>query len=390
LERIARSAAKYAPNQAVDLEKGARATQVPAIPEIGVMEAEPRHIIGYKRATELEEKKVEWIVPNQIPRGMMIGLAGEQGVGKSAFITHLAARASVGEPLLPESKGCDPMGVMIFSSEDSWDRVWLPRFLAAGGDPQNLFFHESVRGSANKDPRPLEFPDDAEWLEREIHAANVGLVVFDPILEFLSDKVNTISSKSVRSALRPVSAIADRTRCTFVNIHHLNKDQKQSAAFRIADSHQFIAIYRAGYLVGKDPDDPLIRVAQPIKTNHAPEGAVPAWQFQLRNDEQRQVPVVSDLQIYTRGNADWMINEEVRKKQTSKASEAERFIRGIPEGTTMAEIENLRADTSITQKTLENALHELKETGLVETRPIGEGAKRALIHLVPQNGEKAE
>jgi hypothetical protein len=279
---------------------------------------------------------------------------------------------------------------MIFSSEDSWDRVWLPRFLAAGGNPQKLFFHEGVAVVNSGERRPLELPADAEWLEREILAADVGLVVFDPILEFLAESVREISSKSVRRALGPLVSIADRTRCTVVNVHHLNKDRKQSAAYRIADSHQFIAIYRAGYLVAKDPHDPLIRVAQPIKTSHAPEGDVPAWQFQLRNDEQRKVPVVSDLRIYSRGDADYMLNEDVRKAEDSKAAEAEKFILGIEDGMEMAEIDSLRTGTPITKKTFENTLRRLKDAKVVETRSTGEGAKRALFRVTPGNSEKAE
>jgi DNA-binding transcriptional ArsR family regulator len=216
------------------------------------------------------------------------------------------------------------------------------------------------------------------------------LVVFDPILEFLAERVKEISSKSVRHALRPLISIADRTRCTFINVHHLNKDQKQSAAYRIADSHQFIAIYRAGFLVAKDPHDPLVRVAQPIKTSHAPEGAVPAWQFQLRNDEKRRVPVVNNLRVYSRGNADRMLNEEVRKKEATKTSEAEKFIRDIKNGATMAEIESLRASTSITKKTFDYALRRLKDAKAVETRPTGEGAQRALFRVPPGNSEKAK
>jgi hypothetical protein len=135
----------------------------------------------------------------------------------------------------------------------------------------------------------------------------------------------------------------------------------------------------------------LIRVAQPIKTSHAPEGDVPAWQFRLRNDEQRKVPVVSDLQIYTRGNADWMLNEEVQKKEATETSKAKNFFLGIEDGTTMAEIEDLRTSkTKITKKTSESALRLLKEAKVVETRPTGEGAKRALFRVHPGNGEKAE
>jgi exosome complex RNA-binding protein Csl4 len=99
---------------------------------------------------------------------------------------------------------------------------------------------------------------------------------------------------------------------------------------------------------------------------------------------------VSDLSVYTRGNADWMLNEEVRKKEATKTSEAEKFIRGIEDGTTMAEVENLRASTSITKKTLENALHLLKDAKVVETRPTGVGAKRALFRVTPGNSEKAK
>ena len=117
---------------------------------------------------------------------------------------------------------------------------------------------------------------------------------------------------------------------------------------------------------------------------------MPAWQFQLRNDEQRQVPVVSDLSVYTRGNADWMINEDARKKEATKTSEAEKFIRGIEDGTTMAEIECLRANTSITKKTFDYALRRLKDARVVETRPTGEGAQRALFRVSPGNSEKAK
>ncbi len=66
----------------------------------------------------------------------------------------------------------EPKRVLVVTSEDSVELDFLPRLIAAGGDPQMI---EIVVG-------PFRLPTDLEWLKaKALEVGDVGQIVVDPI-----------------------------------------------------------------------------------------------------------------------------------------------------------------------------------------------------------------
>lgn len=84
---------------------------------------------GVKKLSEIEEKKIEWLVPEYIPRGSISVIAGEDNYGEfniSDILCALAAKVSAGRNtflLNPEIQGnsgeCKPEQVLFLSGRDS-------------------------------------------------------------------------------------------------------------------------------------------------------------------------------------------------------------------------------------------------------------------------------
>lgn len=79
------------------------------------------------KASDVEIKEVEWLWYPYIPYGKVTVLQGDSGDGKSTFVLNLAAMLSRGEPV----------NIIYQSSEDDADDTIVPRFVKAGGCPQN-------------------------------------------------------------------------------------------------------------------------------------------------------------------------------------------------------------------------------------------------------------
>lgn len=85
--------------------------------------------LGVKKLSEIEEKKIEWLVPEYIPRGSISVIAGEDNYGEfniSDILCALAAAISTGRnALLVESENqkklvdSKPKQVLFLSGRDS-------------------------------------------------------------------------------------------------------------------------------------------------------------------------------------------------------------------------------------------------------------------------------
>ena len=70
---------------------------------------------------------------------------------------------------------------------------------------------------------PFGIPEDLPKLSRAIERVGARLVVIDPIMAFLGENINSNSDKDVRSALKPLKQLAERTGAAGVIVRHLNK-----------------------------------------------------------------------------------------------------------------------------------------------------------------------
>src|SRR5215217_1226037 len=174
---------------------------------------------------DVETKTVEWLWERRIPLGKITVLDGDPDNGKSVLTTDLAARVTTGRAMpYGFGKTFPQAGVVILSAEDGVADTIRPRFDAAGGDPSKVVI------LGNDDPFGL--PEDLPQLEWAIERVGAKLVIVDPIMAFLGENINSNSDKDVRSALKPLKQLAERTGVAVLIVRHLNKTPGGNVLYR--------------------------------------------------------------------------------------------------------------------------------------------------------------
>lgn len=97
---------------------------------------------------DVKAERVRWLWPRRIPRGKLVILDGDPGLGKSTVGLDLAARVSTASPF-PDGSCTDyPADVIILSAEDSISDTIRPRLEAAGADLSRIRVFRSVNEAA--------------------------------------------------------------------------------------------------------------------------------------------------------------------------------------------------------------------------------------------------
>src|SRR5262249_31408926 len=145
----------------------------------------------------IKPQNINWLVRDQIARGMLTLLVGHGGVGKGIWWISRAAAISRGEL-------GDARGVLISAPEDVHATMLVPRLLAAGTNMKCVDLVDQ-----------LVLPDDGQWLEQELDAGvrghEIALGVFDPVLTHLNGKTDSYRDHDVKLALTPILQMAQRT-----------------------------------------------------------------------------------------------------------------------------------------------------------------------------------
>ncbi len=234
------------------------------------------------RLDECHEEELSWLWPQRIATGKLTLIDGDPEQGKSLLTLDLAARVSSGKPFPDGHPPPAAAAVLLIGAEDGLKDTVLPRLRAAGADMARLHVWEGQR--RNGHCRPPVFPADCGLLREIIEANQVGLVVIDPFLAFLSAQACSVNDQMVRQALTPLAEVAAATRSAIVLIRHLTKGgQGRNAIFRGTGAIAIIGAARTAFLVGTDPDDRQRRVLVCIKTNLSERP--PALGFCVRVDD---------------------------------------------------------------------------------------------------------
>lgn len=186
----------------------------------------------------------------RIAAGTIAIAAGPEGVGKSSFGITLAALVSTGR--LPGAWYGVPRKVLYVAVEDSWAHTLVPRLMAAEADLKNIGRFEVV--SATDTVATLSLPCDNDLFEEAILEHNVALVVLDPLMSLIGDRIDTHREREVREALDPLAKIADRTKAVILGIAHWNKSAGSDISARITGSGAFKNVPRAIFGFGRDPE----------------------------------------------------------------------------------------------------------------------------------------
>jgi len=213
---------------------------------------------------DIRAKPIDWIWRNRIPRGTVTFLDGEPGIGKSSVMADLIARLTTGNDLPSDDTQRPTADVVLIGLEDDLASTVRPRMDAARADTVHVHVMTGIGGDPG---RAVKLPDDVDEIERIIRRTKACLLVIDPISSHLGSKIDMNSDTSVRDALMPLVAVAQRTGCTMVLLRHLRKAGEGSALNRGIGSVGFVGIARAVMLLANDPEDPSAQVLAWSKLN---------------------------------------------------------------------------------------------------------------------------
>lgn len=201
-----------------------------------------------KRASEIEILPVDWLFAPYIPKGMLSGVEGEPGVGKSMFAAAIAAALSTGRQLpwsdTPPTKGRS----LLIHTEDSPSHVTVPRLQRLGAD---LSMVDIVEES---------FPLDDQGfaaLRSVLEESRPSFVSIDPITAFL-DATKATAGRApvdVHGVLKRLGDLAAEFECAIVPVRHLKKSASGNPINDGIGEISIVGKYRSALQLRKDPED---------------------------------------------------------------------------------------------------------------------------------------
>jgi hypothetical protein len=222
--------------------------------------------LAVRELSEVATEPVRWLWQPYIPRGKLTLIDGDPGVGKSLQALAIAAAVTRGEAL-PGDEPSDPGGVLLLCGEDGAEDTIKPRLLRLGAYAGRVRLVTGVvREDGEGDTMTLS-REGVRLLEQEVAAYRPALVVIDPLVAFLEDRVDMHRANEVRSILRPVAELAQRHGTAVLALRHLTKAPGSHALYRGQGSIDFAAAARSVLLVVKDPGDGGRRLMLPTKAS---------------------------------------------------------------------------------------------------------------------------
>ncbi len=214
------------------------------------------------KMSEVELQNVNWLWYPYIPFGKISIIQGDPGEGTTTLALRLAAACSTGQAL-PGMEISEPFNVIYQTAEDGLGDTIKPRLMEAGADQDRVL-------------NIVEGPCSLTLLDKRIEAAIVQtgakLMILDPVQGYVGEKVDMNRANEIRSVMKNVAAVAERTGCAIVLVGHLNKMQSANSAYRGLGSIDFRAAARSVLLVGRMKKEPNVRIMVHDKSSLAPEG----------------------------------------------------------------------------------------------------------------------
>lgn len=240
------------------------------------------------------------------------------------------------------------------TAEDGLGDTIKPRLIEAGADETRVL-------NIIEDTDPLSLSD--KRIEDAIIKTGARLMILDPIQGYIGEKIDINRANEIRSILKKVAAIAERTGCAIVLVGHLNKAQGSSSAYRGLSSIDFRAAARSVMLVGRLRKEPNVRVIVHDKSSLAPEGKSIA--FNLGNEDGFYW-----LDGYSEISADELLSGFSADTKTAIAEELIRDALEDGKEVTAEEIFRKAAAKNISMRTVNEAKRKIDN---VKSRKVGTG-----------------
>jgi RecA-family ATPase len=208
-------------------------------------------------ASDVEMKKLEWLVPGMIPRSKVTLFSGKGESGKTTVAIDLAARVSTGADWPDGTKNeYGPMRVLMAVTEDDLDDTVVPNLVAAGADVGMVQFLRitSVDGN-NVRMRKLQLKNDIVLVTNALKKhKEYALVILDPIFSFIG-KANKNDDEEMRPIMEELQRVCGETKTAFVGIIHYNKKSDLDAVQGISGAGSIANVTRVIWAFSPDPDN---------------------------------------------------------------------------------------------------------------------------------------
>ena len=300
-------------------------------------------VIQY-RGSERQPKARDWLWRDKIACGVITGLSGDPGLGKSQITASLAAIVTTGGRW-PVTRDQAPKGsVIILNCEDDFDTTIAPRLIAAGADMDKIHVFDGVQTVSNQGIPASRIFDLSQDINRLVammqDIGDVRLVIIDPISAYVGNgKVDSHNNTDVRSVLAPLTKAAEANHETgklgaaILIINHLNKDSSKSALHRTQGSVAWTAAPRCIWAVIRDKEDESgrTRLMMCVKNNIGPDTDGFRYEvegFHLTDSD----PLIETSRILwhtdvVTANAEHAFQDTVAAEEKTAITEAEHFLR---------------------------------------------------------------
>ena len=224
-------------------------------------------IDGVTWASSTVEGETRWLWPGAIPAGSIVLLEGRKATGKSTVAASIAA--AITTSTAPPGWSAPPGGrVLWHASEDSWECVVVPRLRAAKADLAAIGRLDGVKFVGTR--KRLSLPDDIQFLEDTIRAAEVRMMVLDPYISLARSDLDVRVEQQARMYLDPLAAAAARTGCVCLLLRHLRKgrggDAREAGLGSVAVANAARSVLRCD----EHPDDRKRFVLSVVASNYGP------------------------------------------------------------------------------------------------------------------------
>lgn len=272
---------------------------------------------GVQWASSIQPRRQVWLWQNRIPMGTASALAGRGGTGKTTYAFHLIAQISRGT--LPGTHQGSPKPSLIWSGEDEWDKVIIPRLIAANADLSKVgrLVIESCVDGKTREVAP-KVPMDMDAISGAIEQTGAVLVLIDPIASTMTGDLNR--EADVRSAVDALARVGQATGAVMMFVRHFGKGGG-NASDKMSGSHAFRDAVRSVFLFA--PDEDRVIVTQD-KGNYAPPGEG-SFAFRLDSVSVPTIDGFTDVaRVLDLGAADVSVGEIINRGSDSDEDAGER------------------------------------------------------------------
>ena len=330
---------------------------------------------------QIQQKEISWLVPGYIPRKAITVLGGDGGVGKTSIECAIAAAISAGRQtfltagVIPEEiEEIRPGKVVLLNAEDPYGEVLKPLLEAYGANQDNILSIDETQikesGLCYSDKR----------LRADMRRFKPDLIIFDPIQQFIPDRVNMSERNKMRREITSVMAIAVEIECAILLVMHTNKQRAVWGRQRLADTADIWDVARSVLMAGIDEEDQdRTRHLSHEKSNFGNLQSSITFNF----DEARRIQIIERNDKRDRDYIQAALS--CRGTGATAAGEAEDYIIDmLSDGEEMivSSLERNLKNIGISGRAIRDAKKSLKEKGLIKYRKESKGKNNGVLWFI--------